>query len=305
MSTAPTREEAQDGEPAGPRASRRRVGAPRAARVVAGVALLASLCGVSAASAQEAMYTAAATMPSPGVGVLRQQFHFWRYGSDPVGGALSVDRLELLNTLQLGLIRDVSLTIESPLETRLAKRPTDGGTTTTTQLTDVDLMLKWRLFQSDPGGVDTKRFAVMGGTRLRTDEQFGADPHIGAVYTQVMGLHGFNAEIHAWWNTRNRPRAFNFGGDGDASAVALNLAYVLRIWPARYTSETQGAWYVTAEANTLYETNGDWEVRFSPGLMYEGRRWGFEIMAQVPMYQRVRKRAELDWGIGIGYRLIF
>jgi hypothetical protein len=299
MITRPT----LDGECTGARAAG--PGRGRCASLGAAALVLAGLGGASPAAAQEAMYTAAATMPSPGVGILRQQVHFWRYGSDPVGGALSVDRIELLNTLQLGLVRDVSLTIESPLETRLAKRPGDQGTTTTTQLTDVDLMLKWRLFQSDPGGVDTRRFAVMGGARLRTDEQFGVDPHVGAVYTQVMGLHGFNAELHAWWNTRNRPRAFNFGADGDASAVALNLAYVLRIWPARYTSETQGAWYVTAEANTLYETSGDWEVRFSPGLMYEGRRWGFEIMAQVPMYQRVRHRAELDWGIGIGYRLIF
>jgi hypothetical protein len=46
-------------------------------------------------------------------------------------------------------------------------------------------------------------------------------------------------------------------------------------------------------------------MRLSPGLMYEGRRWGFEIMAQIPLANRVRSRAELDWAIGVGWRLIF
>lgn len=265
-----------------------------------------ALLGVvgAGAHAQEAMYTAAATMPSPGVAVWRQQWHVWQFGRDPVGGSEGTLRIEAMNSLQYGIVRDLSINVDVPLETRLIDRGSEG-TQTTTSVEDVDLTFKWRLWQSDPGGIDTKRFALLGGTRLRTDEQFGVDPHLGAVYTQVMGRHGFNAEVHYVFNTREHPVPLNFGGEGADDALALNLAYVFRFWPEQFSGDSEGAWYVTAEANTLYETSGDWEVRFSPGLMYEGRRWGFEIMGQVPVYQHVRDRPELDWGVGAGFRLIF
>lgn len=274
-------------------------------RALALIPALTCLCAVSAARAQEAMYTQAATMPSPGVAVARQQFHYWAHGTDPVSGSPSFSRLELTNSLQFGLARNWSVMVDVPVETRMAKRLVDGRTTTTTSVPDVDLTFKWRVLQSDPSGIDTQRLALLGGTRLRTDEQFGVDPHFGAVYTVVSGRHGFNAEVHYTWNTIARPQEFNIGGDGNADAAAVNLAYVFRIFPDRFTSDSTGAWYVTLELNNLYETNNDWEMRLSPGLMYEGRRWGFEIMAQIPIAGRVRNRAELDWGIGVGWRLIF
>lgn len=280
---------------------------PRGSRRALATLTGALACAATAATshAQEAMYTAAATMPSPGVAVARQQLHLWRHGADPVSGARSFDRIELHNSLQLGLARDWALGLELPVETRLAKRAADGGTNTTTSVPEVDLTFKWRLLQSDPSGIDTQRLALLGGARARTDEQLGVDPHLGAVYTVVSGRHGFNAEVHYTWNTISRPQEFNIGGDGNADAAAVNLAYVFRIFPDRFTSESTGAWYVTLEINSLYETNNDWEMRLSPGLMYEGRRWGFEIMAQLPLANRVRNRAELDWAIGIGWRLIF
>lgn len=271
------------------------------------LALLAGACALlhpALARGQEAMYTAAATLPSPGVFVVRQQTHFWSYGADPVSGAKGVQKIEAQHTVQYGLLKNVSLTLDAPLETRFI-HTRDEGTNTQTLLGDVDLMLKWRIYQSDTGGVDTQRFALLAGTRLRTDEQFGVDPHLGAVYTQVWGVHGLNVEAHYTFNTLESPREFNTGNEGDADALALNLAYVLRVLPSRYTSESQAALYLTSEVNTLYETNGDWEVRFSPGLMYEGRRWGFEIMGQLPIYQRVRHRAELDWGVGVGWGVLF
>lgn len=266
--------------------------------------VLAALATTSAALGQEAMYTAAATMPSPGVFVFRQQAHYWAYGADPVSGAKSVQEVELMNTLQYGLARDWSLTIDVPLEIKMPERRS-GVVDTLTGIDEVDLTVKWRIYQSDTGGVDTQRLALMAGARLRTEDQFGVDPHIGAVWTQVFGRHGVNFEVHYIFNTLSKAREFNFGGDGADDALALNAAYVFRVIPEAYTSESQAAWYLTNEINTLYESNGDWEVRYSPGLMWEGRRWGFEIMGQVPVYQRVRGRSELDWGIGAGFRILF
>lgn len=39
--------------------------------------------------------------------------------------------------------------------------------------------------------------------------------------------------------------------------------------------------------------------------MYEGRRFGFEVMAQFPLWNELDERAELDLGIGMGVRFLF
>ncbi|CAN5856999.1 hypothetical protein BH11PLA1_BH11PLA1_20640 [soil metagenome] len=286
---------------------RRAAPAPRAQR--RGALALAALAGLVVAStragAQEAMYTAAATMPSPGVTVVRQQFMFAQYGASPSEGFDRVQRLELRNTIQYGLIKNLSIAVETPIEfSHIVPR---GGAPTRDEFgaEDVDLMAKWRVFQNDSGGIDTQRIAILGGTRLRTDGRFSADPHLGAVYTQVIGRHGFNIHAEYWLNTGRDKGIPNFGGRGAADAAALNLAYVFRFFPAEFDSDSTGAWYLTAELNNLYETNGDFETRFSPGLMYEGRRFGFELMAQLPVYTHLDSRARQNFAIGIGWRLIF
>ena len=99
--------------------------------------------------------------------------------------------------------------------------------------------------------------------------------------------------------------AHNFGGEGPSDALWFNSAYVYRFYPAAYSSDSNGAWYLTTELNGLYETNGDVELRVSPGIMYEGRRFAFEAMAQLPLWDDVDHRAELDFGFGLGFRLTF
>ena len=37
----------------------------------------------------------------------------------------------------------------------------------------------------------------------------------------------------------------------------------------------------------------------------ERREFGFEVMAQFPLYHHVRERAELDFAIGVGFRFLF
>ena len=46
------------------------------------------------AMAQEAMFTQAATMPSPGGTIVREQFMWYKYGSNPESGADRIDKLE-------------------------------------------------------------------------------------------------------------------------------------------------------------------------------------------------------------------
>jgi hypothetical protein len=259
-----------------------------------------------AAMAQEAMYTAAATTASPGTFILREQFHFWRFGSDPRTDTDRTDRYELSSAVQIGLARGLSLTVETPVEIRDRRQESTGRHDTDTLSPDTELMLKWRFYQDDSGGIDTLRLALMTGVRFDTSstDDFHADPHLGLVATKVFGRHGLNAEVR-YTLTTGGDRLDNFGGDGPADAFNYNFAYVYRIFPDAYTSQSDGAWYITAELNGLLETNGDHDLRFSPGLMYEGRRVGVEIMAQLPVYSRTDERPRLHFGIGVGVRLLF
>ncbi len=270
---------------------------------ILGAAAFATL--TPSAFAQEAMYTAAATMPSPGVSVVRQQFQYYRLGASESEGFDRAEKFEIKNTIQYGLIKDLSITLDAPLEVEKVKPSNADFSETRGTLDELDLTFKYRVYQDDTGGIDTTRIALLAGNRFRLDGRFSSDPHAGIVFTQVLGRHGFNAEAHYTFNTGSDPGAPNYGGEGDADALALNLAYVLRISPVEFTPESQSAWYITAEINQIYELNGDYEMRFSPGLMYEGRRWGFEIMAQIPIYSHLNNRGRQQLALGFGWRFIF
>lgn len=274
------------------------------------LSIMAALCAAAPASAQEAMYTQAATMPSPGTFVLREMFHFSRYGSNPRTGSESTDRYEWNHSLQIGLVRDLSLLAEAPLEWRVEEGPGGGSRDDSSfGAGQIDLMLKWRFFQHDSGGIDTLRAALMFGAEVPSGDgpdfsSNSVNPMIGAVVTKVAGRHGFNQDAFFKWNT-NGSEEFNFGGDGPSEALSHGTAYLFRFHPDAYTAESTGAWYATIELNGLYETNGDYELLWAPGIMYEGRRFALELMAQFPLYQAVSERPELDWRIGIGVRFAF
>lgn len=274
-------------------------------------ALLLCCCSLCpSARAQEAMYTAAATMPSPHTGVVREQFHYFRFGSNPNDSSTSTDAYELTSSLAYGLARGLALFVDVPVEFENEHGPAgspdagwDNG------VGDIDAMLKYRFYKSDTGGVDTLRCALMAGASFASgdDHDFSSqsiNPHAGLVATWVKGRHGLNAEAHYYWNTGGDIRS-NLGGEGPADALRLNGSYLYRIYPAAFTADSTGAWYITAELNYLYETTADHDLRFSPGLMFEGWKFAFEIMAQLPAYQDVDHRAEMKFGIGIGFRIAF
>lgn len=273
------------------------------------IALAAACAATSSSLAQEAMYTEAATMPSPNTYVLREQFTIRQFGSDPSGSSDRTMIYELLNTLQYGLARDLSLTIDIPVEQRTTKIK-GGGTSSAVGVPDLGFMLKYRFYKDDTGGVDTIRAAALFGADIASGDSRAfssgtVNPRAGAVVTMVRGRHGFNQDLILGLNTGGEGGGVNFGAGGPSESVRFDTSYLFRIAPDRYTSDSVGAWYVTTELNGLYETNGDVDIRWAPGFMYEGRRWGFEVMAQLPFYEHLRKRPELDWGIGIGIRLLF
>jgi len=260
------------------------------------------------AAGQEAMYTEAATMPSPHTGVVREQFHYFKYGSNPGNGDEQTEFFEAMTSIDYGLARGLSLRLDIPAALRRDESAT-GQEDWDKGVEDLHVQAKYRVYKDDTGGVDTLRIALLGGLYLPSgdDHDFsdnGVDPMLGGVVTKVWGRHGFNQDLIYRLNTGG-DEADNFGGDGPSDALSFDSAYLFRIAPPRYTAESTGAWYVTGEVNGLYETSGDWDIRFSPGLMYEGRTWGFELMMQVPLYEDVTHRSEFQFGMGIGIRLAF
>jgi hypothetical protein len=275
----------------------------------AAVATLLLPAGV--ASAQEAMYTEAATMPSPGTVVVREQLHYSKFGYHPERGTQSTEEIVWDSMAYVGLARAWSLRLTLPAAWRTDEFPDSTGRENDSDhgVEDFDLQLKWRVYQSDTGGVNTLRAALLGGAEIASgdDSDFSSksvNPYVGGVVTRVWGRHGFNQDLIYQFNTGG-DKVDNFGGGGPDDALYFDTAYLYRIAPSRYTADSTGAWYVTAEMNGLYETGGDTELRFAPGLMYEGRTFGFEIMAQLPLWHDLDERAELDLSIGVGFRILF
>lgn len=264
--------------------------------------VILALAAASPALAQEAMYTAAATMASPHTIILREQVHLWRLGSDPVRGTDSTEVFEAETSIQYGLARGWSGTLDVPITQ--TNELTPGGESSDTGIDEVAATFKYRFYQHDSGGVDTIRAAAMFGSHLGLRDSGRIDPHAGVVLTMVRGRYGFNQELGARLNTGG-DEIVNHGGEGPAEALVFNTSALYRIVPAAFTAESKGAWYVTGEVNGLYETNGDVELRWSPGLMYEGRDFAFELMAQLPLWADVDERAELDWGVGFGFRFLY
>lgn len=259
--------------------------------------------------AQEAMYTEAATMPSPGTSVYRTQLHFSRYGTPPDSDVEYSDKLEFTQSFQHGIVRDLSFRLDvSPVWE--VEHLQDGGEDSDHGVSDIDAMLKWRFYKNDTGGIDTVRAALIAGAYIASgdDKDFSTqsvNPHIGAVVTIVRGRHGFNQDLSYQLNTGGSGFDNTEGGMGPADALRYNSAYLFRLYPDRFTSDSTGAWYVTVELNGLYETNGDHDLRWAPGFMYEGQLFAFEIMAQLPLWHHLDERPELDFAVGIGLRFTF
>lgn len=269
----------------------------------ASLALVAASLATATAAAQEAMFTQAATMPAPGALVLRQRVLFSRYGSDPVRDTDHYDLLESWTGAQIGLARALSLDVDFSLDNAWLTRADD---TSDSQFFagEASALVKYRFYQDDTSGIDTFRVAALAGAAATFQNRAALDPEVGIVATWVKGRHGFNQDLLWRFNTGG-DEADNRGGQGPGQALSFDSAYLFRIAPAQYQSDTEGSWYATLEMNGLYETSGDVELRWSPGLLYEGRDFAFELFAQLPLYQQVDHRAELDFSVGVGLRLLF
>lgn len=263
----------------------------------------------SSAAAQEAIQTDAATQPSVGTFVLRQQFRFTALKNDPSPDQRRLREGESRTSVSYGITPDLSVTAALPLRYRRTESLAAGQTDEDWGIDDIPLMFKYRVYRHDSSPVDTIRVSLMGGIEFPTfDEPFSSDsfdPIVGAVVTLIRGRHGFNQALQYKFNTGSHVEFPVGRGDGPSNALRYDSAYLYRLDPVEYTPETFAATYAVLELNGLYETSGDNEILLSPGLLYEARTWAAELSVQFPILQDVDRRPEVRYSIVAGVRFLF
>lgn len=260
------------------------------------------------ALAQEATNTPAATQPSVGKWYLREKVQYFKLGDDPSPEKRDIDKIVATTTLAYGITRDLSASLELPLVLSFEDPAGTAGSNTDFGANDLSLSLKWRPFQWDLNPVDSVRLAFFGGVETPTGSgDFGShswDPFVGTVFTAILGRHGFNQSLSYKFNTGG-DRFNTRAGDGPDDALRYDTAYLFRLDPAEYTAQTTAATYLTFELNGLYETGGDNEILFGPGLLYEARTFALEATIGFPIVQDVRERPETDLVVTLGFRILF
>lgn len=277
--------------------------------LLAALVIAFAVMPVQQAFAQEAINMPAATQPSKGRWVLRNQVQYREARSHPETGDHGFREWTIWNNLAYGLTSEISLNLSVPVKHR---RFVDGGDSSTHRdwgVGDLTLQGKWRIHQHDFGPIDTSRFSLIAGLEIPTfDSNMSTEsvnPIVGGVYTHVQGRHGFNLAGQYKFNTGTGANINLGGGLGKSDAFFYDASYLYRLAPSAYGPDSEGALYGVLELNGVYETNGDNEMFLSPGLMYEARTWTIEMSVQIPVWEDLDRRPASRFNIVAGLRLLF
>ena len=265
-------------------------------------------CFWSTARAQSPINAPGAMQPSTNTGVLHEMFLYRDRGPDPTMGDLGADEYIALTQVAYGLQYNLSMQLDVPVAYSSIQPASPSDDDDDFNIADSTLLLKYRVFRHDPAPAETIRFSLIGGLQIpgnstyRMDASHDAwDPIVGAVFSTVLGRHGFN--LSALYE-------FYTGGDegmGDAfdDSVRYDASYLFRLAPAEYTEDSASAWYAVIELNGYYDLNGDHELFISPGVMYEARTFTLDASVMIPAHQDLDYRAESEFLVGIGARFSF
>ena len=265
--------------------------------------------------AQEAVHTDSTAVPSVGQVALRESVQYLRLRDDPTAQGREVDEWRATTTVEYGLRPDLTLSAYIPLayrETHHAGTPPGGPAgdenSADFAVDDFTLAAKWRVYRNDFGPIDTARLAVIAGAEIPSGaEPFSSDsvdPVIGGVFSYIQGRNGFNADLIWKFNTGGENEAVR-AGEGSADALFYDAAYLFRVVPDTFSSNSSGAFYAIIEANGAYETNGDNELLIAPGLLFEARGYAIEASVQLPLWQELDHRPETEFTVTLGVRFLF
>jgi hypothetical protein len=276
--------------------------------------LASTLCSsllASAAAAQESPNIVAPTQPAPGSVVARLGLRAIVFD----GGEPDVARdgfvLEERLRLTYGITKELSVDGTLPFYQGSFDEPAPGQApfeTSPVGLGDLDVNLKFRLFKEDVGPVDTVRMSVFAGTEMPTGTGgFGTesfDPQVGLAAMAILGRHGFSGSLAYRFVTGDTDEAL-FPGDSGADVFAANVGYLYRLAPDEFAEEHVGAWYATVELLSTAETNGDFELTLTPGILFEAPRFAFELTVGFPIVDDVQYRPSSSFSGSIGLRFLF
>ncbi len=254
------------------------------------------------AAAQQATNVPAALQPGEGSLVYRPLASYFRLDGNGPSGA--VDMAVQSHALAYGLTHKLTAVAEVPLIYVNTPGTEDVG------VGDIDLTLQWRWFVDDPAPLQTRRVVLIGGVEVPSfDDGFSSeslDPFFGVSATWIHSRHAINAAAVWQFNTRGGGAGPVLGfSESDAEALAIDAAYLYRVDPASFADGGQTSTFFQAQLLGRYETHGDTQLIFAPGIIHNGLTWAVEGAVQVPLAQDLDHRAELVWGINFGFRLLY
>lgn len=269
-------------------------------------ALAFSVAAIGASAfGQQAILTTAPTLPSKGQVVTRHLLTFTSFDDGTTEG----EDVTILNSVALGLSGELGIQFDLPYRFRDVEGLAGGEEVDTSGLFDSDISLKWRVWKHDLGPVDTARLALVGGAQLPTGaDRFSSDsvdPFLGAAFMYIGGRHGFGASARWLFTTGGVDGPSVLPGDSTEDVLELDGAYLFRLAPEVYGEDFVASWYAVAEVSTIYETNGDLEAFFAPGILYEAPRFALEANVQVPIGQDLSSRPEREVIVTVGLRVLF
>lgn len=230
--------------------------------------ILLLLAAVHLSTAQEATFTGAATHPGQG------QFY-----ARALVALEDSDEYMVHGRLVYGIVSRLALQLDAHHEWLQTEEDYSSGT----------IQLKYRFFQNDFGPINTWRASIAGGVEFLSNE----DPagHVALLTTAILNRHGLNGQLD-WAHY-----------DASPDELTMNGAHLYRIYPAKYGTDTKGAWYTQLETlNTLYDNN-TYESDLAPGLLYEARKWAAEISLRLPIAGDYPNQP--DYTLATGLRYLF
>lgn len=179
------------------------------------------------------------------------------------------------STATLSLSHGIRSTLAFVLEGEFAHLAT--GDRGETGLRSTTLQLKCRLFKRDLGPLNTWRTSFLAGIavpgNMDDPSPNEAYPQASLVSTAILGRHGLNGEVK--WE--------EYGHEADR--IAVNGSHLYRLSPAEYTATTRGAWYTMLESLNDFTPEGDSRYDVALGILYEARRWAWELSLRLPVAQ--------------------
>ncbi len=263
------------------------------------------------ASGQEATNTPAATQPGVGAWTVNQKLRIERLDDDPTSMRREANVMTWETSVTYGVTGNFSLRADVPVRFETVQHHAGSASEQSDHdsgFADPTFLARLRVWKSDRGPIDTTRVMVFGGVQAPLgSDQFSSDsvdPIFGAVMTTISGRHGVSVSAQYLLTTGSVSEPLMFG-DQLADALRADAAYLYRIEPAAWEADTPGAWYAQLELNGRYETNADWEMFVSPGILYEGRRWAAEASVSIPLARDLDHRPETALAVTLGFRLLF